>query len=485
MYLQGHQESTLLLTQWIQCICRGTRNQPYFWRNEFSVSAGAPGINLTFDAMNSVYLQGHQESTLLLMQWIQCICRGTRNQPYFWRNEFSVSAGAPGINLTFDAMNSVYLQGHQESTLLLTQWILVYLQGHQESTLLLTQWIQCICRGTRNQPYFWRNEFSVSAGAPGINLTFDAMNSVYLQGHQESTLLLTQWIQCICRGTRNQPYFWRNEFSVSAGAPGINLTFDAMNSVYLQGHQESTLLLTQWIQCICRGTRNQPYFWRNEFSVSAGAPGINLTFDAMNSVYLQGHQESTLLLTQWIQCICRGTRNQPYFWRNEFSVSAGAPGINLTFANMPDSLNHRNLVRLICLQFWSSGNLIRLLYRWRTPMEISMWVNSVCAQCAVIAVWLNASKRTQVRMNRSGRRWSENWRLQPISPKVRKFEGSWVRRFFSSKVRKLEKKGSRVRTKRFEGPEFRNHEICNLFTYKILVRNLKTTASLKITYGAI
>ena len=34
--------------------------------------------------------------------------------------------------------------------------------------------------------------------------------------------------------------------------------------------------------------------------------------------------------------------------------------------------------------------------------------------------------------------------LQPISPKVRKFEGSRVRRFFSSKVRKLEQKGSRV-----------------------------------------
>ena len=31
-------------------------------------------------------------------------------------------------------------------------------------------------------------------------------------------------------------------------------------------------------------------------------------------------------------------------------------------------------------------------------------------------------------------------RLHPISPKVRKVEGSWVRRFFSPKVRKLEKK---------------------------------------------
>ena len=31
--------------------------------------------------------------------------------------------------------------------------------------------------------------------------------------------------------------------------------------------------------------------------------------------------------------------------------------------------------------------------------------------------------------------------LHPISPKVRKFEGSGVRRFFSPKVRKLEKKG--------------------------------------------
>ena len=30
--------------------------------------------------------------------------------------------------------------------------------------------------------------------------------------------------------------------------------------------------------------------------------------------------------------------------------------------------------------------------------------------------------------------------LHPISPKVRKFEGSRVRRFFSPKVRKLEKK---------------------------------------------
>ena len=31
-------------------------------------------------------------------------------------------------------------------------------------------------------------------------------------------------------------------------------------------------------------------------------------------------------------------------------------------------------------------------------------------------------------------------RLHLISQKVRKFEGSWVRRFFSPKVRKLEKK---------------------------------------------
>ena len=35
---------------------------------------------------------------------------------------------------------------------------------------------------------------------------------------------------------------------------------------------------------------------------------------------------------------------------------------------------------------------------------------------------------------------TNTFRLQPISPKVRKFEGSWVRRFFSPKVRKLEKK---------------------------------------------
>ena len=49
--------------------------------------------------------------------------------------------------------------------------------------------------------------------------------------------------------------------------------------------------------------------------------------------------------------------------------------------------------------------------------------------------------------------------LQPISPKVRKFEGSCVRRFFSPKVRKLEKKGSRVRTKRFCSPKVQNSEI--------------------------
>ena len=47
--------------------------------------------------------------------------------------------------------------------------------------------------------------------------------------------------------------------------------------------------------------------------------------------------------------------------------------------------------------------------------------------------------------------------LHPISPKVRKFEGSRVRsrRFFSPKVRKLEKKGSGVRTKRFCSPKVR------------------------------
>ena len=50
-------------------------------------------------------------------------------------------------------------------------------------------------------------------------------------------------------------------------------------------------------------------------------------------------------------------------------------------------------------------------------------------------------------------------RLHTISPKVRKFEGSWVRRFFSPKVHKLEKKGSRVRTKRFCSPKVQNSEI--------------------------
>ena len=49
--------------------------------------------------------------------------------------------------------------------------------------------------------------------------------------------------------------------------------------------------------------------------------------------------------------------------------------------------------------------------------------------------------------------------LHPISPKVRKFEGSRVRRFFSPKVRKLEKKGSGVRTKRFCSPKVQNSEI--------------------------
>ena len=51
-----------------------------------------------------------------------------------------------------------------------------------------------------------------------------------------------------------------------------------------------------------------------------------------------------------------------------------------------------------------------------------------------------------------------NW-LHPIRPKVRKLEGSWVRRYFSPKVRKLEKKGSRVRTKRFCSPKVHNSEI--------------------------
>ena len=60
-------------------------------------------------------------------------------------------------------------------------------------------------------------------------------------------------------------------------------------------------------------------------------------------------------------------------------------------------------------------------------------------------------------------------RLHPISPKVRKFEGSRVRRFFSPKVRKLEKKGSRVRTKRFCSPKVHNSEImkyANFFSNK-------------------
>ena len=46
-----------------------------------------------------------------------------------------------------------------------------------------------------------------------------------------------------------------------------------------------------------------------------------------------------------------------------------------------------------------------------------------------------------------------------MGPKVRKLEGSRVRRFFSPKVRKLEKKGSRVRTKRFCSPNVQNSEI--------------------------
>ena len=46
-----------------------------------------------------------------------------------------------------------------------------------------------------------------------------------------------------------------------------------------------------------------------------------------------------------------------------------------------------------------------------------------------------------------------------MSPKVRKFEGSWVRRFFSPKVRKLEIKGPAVRTNRFWNPKVQYSEI--------------------------
>ena len=61
--------------------------------------------------------------------------------------------------------------------------------------------------------------------------------------------------------------------------------------------------------------------------------------------------------------------------------------------------------------------------------------------------------------------------LHLISPKVRKFEGSCVRRFFSPKVRKLEIKGSAVRTKRFWSPKVQYSEIlkiCN--TTRFIIR---------------
>ena len=59
-------------------------------------------------------------------------------------------------------------------------------------------------------------------------------------------------------------------------------------------------------------------------------------------------------------------------------------------------------------------------------------------------------------------------RLHPISPKVRKFEGSRVRRFFSPKVRKLEKKGSGVRTKRFCSPKVQNSEIMKYAIFVVI-----------------
>ena len=58
-------------------------------------------------------------------------------------------------------------------------------------------------------------------------------------------------------------------------------------------------------------------------------------------------------------------------------------------------------------------------------------------------------------------------RLHLISPKVRKFEGSWVRRFFSPKV-KMVKKGSRVRTKRFCSPKVQNSEIMKYTIYLVI-----------------
>ena len=58
--------------------------------------------------------------------------------------------------------------------------------------------------------------------------------------------------------------------------------------------------------------------------------------------------------------------------------------------------------------------------------------------------------------------------LHPISPKVRKFEGSRVRRFFSLKVRKLEKKGSGVRTKRFCSPKVQNSEIMKYAIFLVI-----------------
>ena len=70
--------------------------------------------------------------------------------------------------------------------------------------------------------------------------------------------------------------------------------------------------------------------------------------------------------------------------------------------------------------------------------------------------------------------------LHPIRPKVRKFEGSRVRRFFSPKVRKLEKKGSGVRTKRFCSPKVQNSEIMKYAIFLVIntrVRGCRGTLS--------
>ena len=63
-------------------------------------------------------------------------------------------------------------------------------------------------------------------------------------------------------------------------------------------------------------------------------------------------------------------------------------------------------------------------------------------------------------------------RLHPISPKVRKFEGSWVRRFFSPKVRKLEEK--KVLESERKGSVVRRSRIPKSWNMQFLVINTRS-----------